>query len=128
MFLFSHSDYRSFVAIRNQAKSFILKNKTQRAQSIIWGEAEGTHHVTDDVQDPFTDCCTHGQAVWAAARKNTDLELGLCSATAVTSPQHSRKTHRHHWGSLSGDKHSISELRKPECMKHYRALNFLTKN
>lgn len=30
MLVFSHSDYRSFVSIRNQAKSFILQNKTQR--------------------------------------------------------------------------------------------------
>lgn len=29
MFVFSHSDYRSFVSIRNQAKSFILENKNQ---------------------------------------------------------------------------------------------------
>lgn len=29
--MFSHSDYRSFVSIRNQAKSFIL-NKTQCIQ------------------------------------------------------------------------------------------------
>lgn len=30
MFVFSHSDYRSFVSIRNQAKSFILENRNQR--------------------------------------------------------------------------------------------------
>lgn len=31
MFVFSHSDYRSFVSIRNQAKSFIMENRNQHA-------------------------------------------------------------------------------------------------
>jgi len=30
MFVFSHSDYRGFVSMRNQAKNFLLENKNQR--------------------------------------------------------------------------------------------------
>lgn len=63
MFVFSHSDYSSFVSVRNQAGSFIVENKKtmcsenkQCAQSFLWGEAEGTNHATDDVRDPFTGC------------------------------------------------------------------------
>lgn len=38
MFVFSHSDYRSFVSIRNQAKSFILENKKQHVLKTVCTE------------------------------------------------------------------------------------------
>lgn len=76
---FSHSDYRNFGSIRNEAKNSILENKKQHVlkinsvHSLLWGEE--TNHMTDDVQDPFPECCTHDRSIWPTISKNTDLKF-----------------------------------------------------